>query len=466
MTRVLSSAALLADLCGCSVVLGPFDQCKVDSDCQKIDSTDKLTCVRNVCVEPCTQQLGNVGQSGTILFGAILPFTTSSGAADARGPVRRDAIDLALTEINQRQGIGGRTFGVIVCDSYNDPPTAQKEADFLMSKGATAIISAASGETIAAATDTVPQGALLISVSATSPEIATLPASPNGVRLVWRTAPSDVLQAKVIASVLSSDTPAWSKLAAIYSNDVYGQDLYTEFSKDYLGTKSSYPFSPGGDVTSAVSQADAYQPSAVLVIAVSNDPKSILDAANATTHLSQLRGKPWFFTDGAKNQTLISSLANIGLVEAPTGTTNGARGTAAAAPAGTLYDNFRSSFMAAFPSDGDPSGFSYVANSYDAFYCLALASAWALGSKGSGTVTGQSLGEGMTHLSAGTPFDLSPDQFTPARAALQGGSDINITGVSGPLDFDPTTGEAPASIEVWTIDSSGQIQTLTVVPPP
>jgi branched-chain amino acid transport system substrate-binding protein len=460
LSRVAAPALVLS---GCSFLLGPFDQCKVDADCSKIDSTDYLVCLKNVCVEPCTRQVGTVGQPNTILFGALLPFT-APGVSDAgfeetpddRGPVRMNAIDLAASEINQRQGIGGRTFGVTVCDTFNDAATAQKEAGYLIGQGVPAIISSASDETIAAATDTVSAGVLLISVSATDPEITTLAASPKGVRLVWRTAPSDVIQAKVIANVLSSDQPPWTNLATLYSNEPYGQDLYGEFSNDYSGMKSSFPFPPGGDVTSAVGQANALSPDIVLVVALSNDPKSIMDAASAASNLSRLHGKSWFFTDGAENQALIDSFKDEAMVE-------GCRGTAPAAPAGTLWDNFRASYMAAY--NIDPAGYSYVANSYDAFYCLALASAWAAGTQGAGPITGQGLGQGMGQLSSGTAFDLSPDDFTPARSSLQSGTSININGVSGPLDFDSTTGEAPASIELWTVDG-GQIEQLAIYPPP
>jgi branched-chain amino acid transport system substrate-binding protein len=452
----LAGTALAAGtlgLAGCSVLLGPFNQCKVDADCAKVNSTQKLACVRSVCVEPCTQQTGTVGQTGTILVGAILPFTASDGTVDSRGAVRFDAIDLAIGEVNQRQGIGGKTFGAVVCDSFNDATTAQKEADYLMSLGAKAIISSGTSETLAEANDTVPADVLLVSSSATAPEIASLPAAPSGTRLVWRTAASDAIQAKVAANQLLANAPPPNNLAALYTNEAYGQDLYTEFQKDYSRTQQSFPFPPGGDVTSAVNQADAIKPDMTLVIALSNDPKSILDAAAKTASLSKSK---WFFTDGAKNQALISSLADPALVE-------GALGTAPAAPAGTVYDNFRSRYLAQYGVD--PNGYSYVANTYDAMYCIALASAWALGSGGSGSISGDSLGQGMGRLSMGAAFDLTPDQFTAARAALQTGTSININGVSGPLDFDATTGEAPASIQIWTI-TGGQIVNVTVVPPP
>jgi branched-chain amino acid transport system substrate-binding protein len=66
-------------------------------------------------------------------------------------------------------------------------------------------------------------------------------------------------------------------------------------------------------------------------------------------------------------------------------------------------------------------------------------------------------------MSAGTTIVVGPNTINQAISALQGGGSINFDGASGPLDFDPATGEAPSDIDIWCVDiDSGTGQTLFV----
>ena len=59
------------------------------------------------------------------------------------------------------------------------------------------------------------------------------------------------------------------------------------------------------------------------------------------------------------------------------------------------------------------------------------------------------MAEGLAHLSAGKPVNLSPTEWQSGIGALKSAGQINVEGTSGKLDFDATTGEAPGKIELW-----------------
>jgi hypothetical protein len=59
--------------------------------------------------------------------------------------------------------------------------------------------------------------------------------------------------------------------------------------------------------------------------------------------------------------------------------------------------------------------------------------------------------------------------YARAASLLNDGNTIHVVGASGPLDFDPTSGDLnSAPIEIWTIDTTGSVpvfHTTTTVTP-
>ena len=96
--------------------------------------------------------------------------------------------------------------------------------------------------------------------------------------------------------------------------------------------------------------------------------------------------------------------------------------------------------------------FSYAAaNAYDAFY----ASAFGIAAARNVDVAGADVVAGLRKILAPSPspvsVDVAPDQIPAAFAAIQGGSPIALHGVSGPLQFDLTTGDVVADVQVWCV---------------
>ena len=87
---------------------------------------------------------------------------------------------------------------------------------------------------------------LTISPTATCQEFRDYPAtSDGGTRLMWRTAPSDVIQGQAIANVLlgTSDYDAGfatrQNVGILYLSDAYGQGLNSSILTDLTATRPS-----------------------------------------------------------------------------------------------------------------------------------------------------------------------------------------------------------------------------------
>ena len=458
--RVLFIAAALLSAFACSLAVGKLDECTGDADCKSRNPA--LVCQDKMCVvstvdagtsadpmaKRCATNLGVQG-ADSIVLGAMLPFTASAAdggtVVDPRGQARTNTIQLAIDEINQRNGVNSHSFNVVVCDTSGSGDIAKQIATFLIKTySVPAIISEGSQETISAASVTVAQGVLLLSASATSPEITGMVKKRAGdpAPLVWRVAPSDAIQGAVIANVLKADVPVPTKVAVMEVDDPYGQGLAQVFQTQYGATSptQAFIFSKDADPTNQVGQADKASPppTMTLVIGYPNDVGNILNAVPATTNM---KNSKWFFTDSAKSATVFAQVKDTSFFK------GGVRGTAPASLSGPAFDDFRSRYQSKFSAD--PNNTSFTAQNYDAAYLLALAAAWAATSNGSQPINGARMGEGLTHVSTGEAHILEPTDFAAARDALEAGKDIDITGASGSLDFDPAVGEAPSKIELW-----------------
>ncbi len=443
-------------LAGCSFTTATgFEECTSNEDC-----TGGLICAERYCVvdpvpEGCGRIEGRADAANAIHLGLAFPLVVD-GVTDETEVESLESILLALDEVNQREGVGGRPFVLHVCDTAGKADRIREQAAWMIREYKTpAIFSSWSSLTLAAAPVTTQNDTLVISPNATSPELTSvLDSKDGGVGLIWRTAPSDAIQGRVITDILLEETAFASvtKVGILYVDDPYGQGLNEVMIAGLAkGTRTiatkPIRYARGGDITTPLAQLDAFNPDLTVLVAFPEDTVRILNAAQSTTHLKKADGHRWFFTDSVKNSAMLSGIAAAARAEI-----DGAWGTAPAQGAGISFAQFKASFESKFGSD--PSLTAFTAHSYDAMYVLALGAAWAVGN-GSGEVTGPRLAEGLTKLSAGAQFELSPGQFTGAKTALQGGASIDIAGASGDLDFDPATGEAPSPIEVWMVEGNG-----------
>ncbi len=417
----------------------------------------------------------NVDGAGTYQIGAILSLSTPGGQPDFDGNFDVQAMRLALKELNDNRDIGGKRFSLRVCDTSADWSTGGGQVTrdltnwLIDHEKVSAIISDASADTQTIASITIHRNVLLLAISATSEELTSLNdfvpltvADPSKtVGLVWRIAPSDIYQGAVLAQLVSStvadDT---SNITVFAMQSPYGDGLVDALGKQSVHGNSLLPrlkkhtFAlDGTGLEAAVVAAKDDQSGAIIIVGDEPLTAKIINAAMGFPGLAQAIPGHLLIADGACDEALSKQTYNNGVTLA------GAHCTRPGQPESQAYKDFRERFMAVFQRD--PVQSSYTQHSYDAMYCLAMAHAWALGSKGLGSADGKGLAEGLRHLSTGTGYGFKPANVTAMETALQKGMDINVDGTSGPLDFNPDTGEAPADYEDWTLDAKGVLISRT-----
>jgi branched-chain amino acid transport system substrate-binding protein len=141
---------------------------------------------------------------------------------------------------------------------------------------------------------------MIMSATATSPELVTV-FNVNTDGLLWRTAPPDTLQGRVLANLLLTD-PTYmtaAKIGIVYVNDAYGSGLQAELSRRLTSKMVvTAPFESGMDssITTAVgalAPMSGTPVNATVVIGVTSDTKKILQAAFARPELLRAAGHRW-----------------------------------------------------------------------------------------------------------------------------------------------------------------------------
>jgi len=171
--------------------------------------------------EPTTTQ-----EEGPVLIGVIAPL---SGEAAVYGTTVSRAYDLAVEEINAEGGINGRQMKLIYedgkCTRSDGATAAQKLIN--IDKVQVILGGVCSAETLAAAEITQAARVLLISPSATSPDIT------DAGDLVFRTYPSDALEANLMAAYADEEL-GHERAALISENTDFAQGVRKAFIADWI----------------------------------------------------------------------------------------------------------------------------------------------------------------------------------------------------------------------------------------
>jgi ABC-type branched-subunit amino acid transport system substrate-binding protein len=455
----LACASCLA--CGCSAVLS-FHECDVDADCggttpagSPLYCSDDHMCVgaipdARLCVQSIPPPPMPI-PDGALVIGGLY---RTSGANDVNDHTFRNAADLAAGELGAMYPIAH-----IVCDTAGDPDQAARAYDVVIDRfGAKIIVGPdTSDEVFAVAKEVKSRGVPLISPSATNPNITFL----DDADLVWRTAASDNLQAKVLGTL----PPSTAKLDIIYVSDsTYASGLKDAFVANYAGTVSNSLGFPTGDtmaMNTVVTTAANDAPTFALLIADFDAPPLIAAVAKAPG----LASTQLLMTDSAKKPSLFEQLGgNYAVLTRLHGT--GPANPSFDDPSGMAFIVMQTNYKAHFNGE-DPAETAFVGNAYDAFYTAAFAGLPLATGKRSGGNLVANLGR-MSDPN-GVAVVVGPNSISAGVTTLQMGGTINLTGTSGPIDFDPNTGDVlSAPIEKWSVDTSGatpMFQTDSIVVP-
>lgn len=176
--------------------------------------------------EQAPRPAGGAKSSGPLVIGGLLPIT---GGLSFAYPPMIAAARLAIKEINEAGGVFGKPVAFNEGDDYTDPQKALATVAKHKADGVHVIIgAAASGVTKAVLPEVVKAGMVLFSPSNTAESLST--ADDQG--LYFRTAPSDILQARALADVILRD--GTRTVCIVARGDAYGEGLMAGVAKELI----------------------------------------------------------------------------------------------------------------------------------------------------------------------------------------------------------------------------------------
>ncbi len=409
------------------------------------------------------------GDGSPLIVGGMYRMDDSADAPMSQGG------RLAIREINDVGRLNeGREIAMVVCDNGGPDNSLlgderqqriQTVVDYLAGTlGVPYIVGpVTSSDSLTALNYMLAQGypTVLISPSATSPQLTVEPdridPENDTYGLFWRTAPSDefqgVILAKQVVAQLPTVDPTMTHVAVVYIDDAYGLGLATVFSEAWTAmsnTTDLFPFSEGTEWTGLAIQVAAATPDAILMVAI--EAERTVSFISAMAQIPALASQTLYLTDGSKDEHWLLDPDLDPAVQ--TILFNQTIGTAPAAPSGTAFDVFAAAMEAEFSLD--PRAFAFVANTYDASYVGAFGVIYA--SQEGSNWDGRNVATGLARLHAGAGAEtvtIGKNEWANAKGGLTTGEEeIEVTGISGGLDFDAAIGEAPAPIEVWQPSAS------------
>jgi branched-chain amino acid transport system substrate-binding protein len=366
---------------------------------------------------PAVEQTGD----GELILGTLLPQT---GSLASLGPPEFAGVDLAVQEINEAGGVLGQDVVVNHTDS-GDTTTdiASQSVDRLLGLNVDAIIGAASSSVTKTVIDAVVQNeTVMFSPANTSPDFTDYP--DDG--FYFRTAPSDVLQGRVMGDLVLSDGHANIGIFAL--QDPYGEglaenvQLSVEEGGGTVAGDAPIIYDPNAaNYTTEATQMAALAPDAIVLIGFEETWTMVPELVSQGIGPQDV---PIYFVDG--------NLSNdTGM---PAGLLDGNKGTL---PGAEQTDDFRARMLAVDPDLVD---FSYGPESYDAAILIALAATAA--EDDSGTSISSRLVEISKEGTKCTGFQECAD-------LLADGEDIDYDGVSGPVEFSDAGDPTQATIGIY-----------------
>ena len=358
---------------------------------------------------------------GTLALGTLLPQT---GSLAFLGPPEFAGVNLAVEEINAAGGVLGEQVTITHTDS-GDTSTdiASQSVDRLLGEGVDAIIGAASSGVTATVIDAVTQSdTVMFSPANTSPDFTDYP--DNG--LYFRTAPSDVLQGRVMGDLVISD--GYANIGIMALQDPYGEGLAENVQisvEEGGGTIAGEPiiYDPNAaNYTTEVTDMASRNPDAIVLIGFAETLTMIPELINQGIGPQDV---PLYFVDG--------NLSNYG-DQLPAGTLDGNKGTL---PGAETTSDFQTWML---EIDSALADFSYGPESYDATILIALA---AVAAEDDG---GPSIASRLVDISKEGEKCTT---FEECVGLLEDGEDIDYDGASGPIEFSDVGDPTQATIGIY-----------------
>ncbi|HVL03210.1 MAG TPA: ABC transporter substrate-binding protein [Acidimicrobiales bacterium] len=366
---------------------------------------------------------------GTLKIGTLLPET---GTLAAFGPPTAAGSALAVQDINEAGGVLGNPVEITGGDSGDTSTNiANQTVDRLLSQNVDVIIGAASSGVSFTVIDKITgAGVVQYSPANTSPDFTDY--DDDG--LYFRTAPSDVLQGRILGEHVIDEGNTTVGILAL--QDPYGEGLAENVT-------STIEESGGEVVTTEIYDPQAQNFDAEIQSLVSADPDAIVvigfveSARIISTMIEQGIGpdtKNIYTVDGNTTNDLGQGLEP--------GTLDGISGTF---PGGETSEEFRQRLLEVNPELTD---YIYAGESYDAVVTSALAAEVA------DSDAGRDIAEVLADV---TREGEKCTTFVDCKALVDAGTDIDYDGVSGPIELSDAGDPTEAVIGIYTFGPDNQL---------
>ncbi len=356
---------------------------------------------------------------GQLAIGGILPET---GNLAFLGPAEFAGAELAAAEVNAAGGVLGQDVLWLEGDSGDNGDVANQTVDRLIGDVDAFLGAASSGVSFTVIDKITGACKIHFSPANTSPDFTTK--DPN--ELYFRTAPSDVLQGRVLADLIVAEGAGTVAIMAL--QDPYGEGLlkYTQEPLADAGVEvvESFVYDPKAPSFDAeVEKMVAAAADAVVVIGF-DETSSILTGmfeAGVTPDTTSM-----YLVDGNIGNALGEKFSEAGIL-------SGIKGTL---PTAQLGDDFKNRMLEVDPELID---FSYGPETYDAFIIMALAA------EAAGTDDPAEVAKRINGVTGGGEKCTS---FAECKELIAAGTEIDYDGPSGPQDFSQAGEPTEASFAI------------------
>ncbi|WP_338401214.1 ABC transporter substrate-binding protein [Galbitalea soli] len=369
---------------------------------------------------------GTPSKTLSLKIGTILPQT---GSLAVLGPPEFAGVDLAVKDINAAKA--GITISVEHKDSGDTTTNiATQSATAELADGVSAIIGAASSSVSLTMIDQITKAKVVqISPANTSPTFSTY--ADGGY--YFRTAPSDVLQGRVLGQKILKD--GHTNVSILYQNDSYGQGLDTNVKK---------ALEDGG---ASVGQNVAFDPAATSFASEVTTVLSTKPDALVVISFDQIKAiAPELKKNGFDFNNFYGTDGNYGVID-PSYKDVIIAGAQFTNPGVNASNDLKSRLQALVKAQGNKplTVFAYAPESYDATVLLALAALQAKGTTGADI---------QKHLISVSEDGTKCTTFKECAALINAGKKANYDGLSGPITFDKNGDPSQAYVSIYKYNST------------
>ncbi len=366
-----------------------------------------------------------------LTIGTLLPVT---GDLSYLGPPEVAGARLAIEDINAAGGVLGQPAVLHEGDSGDtNQDIANPEVDRLLGLGADAIVGAASSGVSKLVIDKI-TGANVIHFSPanTSPDFTTY--DDNG--LYFRTAPSDLLQGRVLANLLADEGN--QTVGVLYRQESYGQGLANALKENFEAL--------GGIVEPFIAYAvdtENFDPEVDALVQAAPDAIVVIGFAESGNIVTTMHERGIGPTSDTNVWGVDGNQPNMGANVADTSILVGMRGTEPSVDLSELAGRGFTDRLDGAYEGGTQGVYSYGAETYDAITIIAIAAEVA-GSDDPLAIAAE--------INGVTKDGEKCTDFASCKAIIDAGGDPDYDGQGGPYEFVDAGEPAAASYRISEYD--------------